>query len=219
MSKLLLATSDDTRTVPSAHLALYAKADDCLYQKTDAGTETKLLTASDLASIIGSGTSFPASPASGDLFLRTDRALLYFYDSTLTLWVTLPEYLAVFTPVAAPSTGFTSSTTVANRLVLLPRFASPALVRLTYVQLLCSVSTTNNSSNYWSLAVVTRPAGTTVCTLSTSSGAAGADLALEWSTGSPLPRTESLLQISVTKTGSPGTLYLYSAALTYRYAE
>lgn len=38
---------------------------------------------------VASGTSFPGSPANNDLFYRTDRDLLYFYDGTRWLTVTL----------------------------------------------------------------------------------------------------------------------------------
>jgi hypothetical protein len=39
---------------------------------------------------ISSGTSFPGSPSNNDLFYRTDRDLLYFYDGTR--WLTVAEY-------------------------------------------------------------------------------------------------------------------------------
>lgn len=41
---------------------------------------------------IGTGTSFPGSPSNNDLFYRTDRDLLYFYDSGLGIWLSLQEY-------------------------------------------------------------------------------------------------------------------------------
>jgi len=39
---------------------------------------------------LASGTSFPGSPTNNDLFYRTDRDLLYFYDGTR--WLTVHEY-------------------------------------------------------------------------------------------------------------------------------
>ena len=39
---------------------------------------------------IATGTSFPGGPSTNDLFYRTDRALLYYYDGTR--WLTLNEY-------------------------------------------------------------------------------------------------------------------------------
>jgi hypothetical protein len=39
---------------------------------------------------ISSGTSFPGSPSNNDIFYRTDRDLLYFYDGTR--WLTVNEY-------------------------------------------------------------------------------------------------------------------------------
>lgn len=45
--------------------------------------------ASPSAGGVSSGTSFPGSPATDDLFYRTDRDLLYFYDGTRWLTTTL----------------------------------------------------------------------------------------------------------------------------------
>lgn len=45
-----------------------------------------------LGSGVPSGTSFPVSPATNDLYFRTDRGLIYFYDGTRWLTTTLYEH-------------------------------------------------------------------------------------------------------------------------------
>ena len=54
-----------------------------------------------------SGTSFPGSPASNDLFYRTDRDILYFYDGTRWLTVNLyviPMQLSIVAQTADTTT-------------------------------------------------------------------------------------------------------------------
>lgn len=57
---------------------------------------------------ISSGTSFPGSPSNNDLFYRTDRDLLYFYDGTRWLTVqqfeTGPGWVEAAAPLAATAT-------------------------------------------------------------------------------------------------------------------
>jgi len=43
---------------------------------------------------ISAGTSFPGSPSDNDLFYRTDRDVLYFYDNAGTRWLSVCEYFA-----------------------------------------------------------------------------------------------------------------------------
>lgn len=47
---------------------------------------------------IGSGTSFPGSPATGDRFWRSDRNILYFYDGTR--WLSTQVFVY---PIVSPS--------------------------------------------------------------------------------------------------------------------
>jgi len=59
------------------------------------GSITSLLTTTtstvrDFTRGLNAGTSFPGSPATSDLFFRTDRDLIYYYDGTR--WLTVTEY-------------------------------------------------------------------------------------------------------------------------------
>ncbi|MES2210950.1 MAG: hypothetical protein V4515_12330 [Chloroflexota bacterium] len=71
--------------VSSSDVTLSRPAAKTLALKAGAGT--------DLLLRFG-GTSFPASPADGDLFYRTDLYDLYRYNSTLAQWVTRPAITA-----------------------------------------------------------------------------------------------------------------------------
>lgn len=77
------------------------------------GGDTTLVRPSDwnanhtgsLVQPFASGTSFPGGPATNDFFFRTDRGLLYYYDGTRWLTVTLYEhFLGQMTGISATST-------------------------------------------------------------------------------------------------------------------
>jgi len=77
------------------------------------------------------------------------------------------------------------------------------------------VATTNNSSNYWTLTVKSGTAGSSLCSFTTSAGAANV-----WGQGtatcnSAVSTTNRWIAVGATKTGSPGTLYLSSPVLSY----
>lgn len=63
---------------------------------------------------INKGTSFPASPADGDPFYRTDRSVLYFWNSALSAWLTVEVPIPVATTYQAPLTavGAANSTSI-----------------------------------------------------------------------------------------------------------
>lgn len=54
------------------------------------------------------GTSFPSSPSNNDLFYRTDRDLLYYYDSTLVVWITVHEYTITQADMRIPDGSITA---------------------------------------------------------------------------------------------------------------
>lgn len=60
------------------------------------------------------GTSFPASPADNDLYYRTDRDLLYFYSSSLAVWLTVHEYQIAMPDQRIPDGTLTSANITAT---------------------------------------------------------------------------------------------------------
>jgi hypothetical protein len=72
------------------------------------------------------------------------------------------------------------------------------------------VSTTNNGSNYWTLTLY-NSAGTAIASLNTSAIVAGANTMLTTTSISPASHGAAstiFFQIGVSKTGSPGSLYM-----------
>lgn len=41
---------------------------------------------------VSSGNAFPGAPVDNDLFLRTDRGVLYYYSAALTLWLSVQQF-------------------------------------------------------------------------------------------------------------------------------
>lgn len=50
---------------------------------------------------VSTGTSFPGSPGDGDLFFRSDRGIMYFYDLTNTRWLSVTQYVIDLPVVSA----------------------------------------------------------------------------------------------------------------------
>lgn len=78
----------------------------------------------------------------------------------------------------------------------------------------CYVATTNDSSNYWTLALYRyQTAGTKIAEFSTATSSAATWLRFYLSPGASVPSTDLLLYITATKTGSPGALSLAGPAV------
>ena len=137
-------------------------------------------------------------------FYRDDLGLLCYYDGTR--WLTVAEYVLDFQPgfgITANTEGYSAMRTTYDAYV-------------TRVTAAYSVSTTNNGSNYWSFVVRYAAAATTIATLTTAAASVGT-----WTRGESTPNTvvaqstALAIQVSVTKTGSPGALYS-GVRVTYR---
>jgi hypothetical protein len=149
------------------------------------------------------GTAFPASPATGRQFFRTDLGLACYYNGTN--WVTSQLLLAAH--------AFTSTITVSSSFHVLRTDYRPWIER---VSLLYNISTTNDGSNYWTIATRTTNAAITTTTsihvVNTSAATAGA-----WTSSDLAANTANdggttnkyWLDFAVTKTGSPGQITLY----------
>ena len=154
-----------------------------------------------------SGTSFPGSPATGDLFYRTDRNLEYFYDGTR--WLTTQEYQASMSPQDTPNP---YSTAPINAQAFPVR--TDRSFYLTRVSVLSNILGTNNGSNYWAFSLRDN-AGTTIVSWNTSADAAGATLK-ESDINAVHSPTQTLRLRVDTKTGAPGNLYI-NVSLWYRF--
>lgn len=159
-------------------------------------------------SIATGGTAFPASPAANDLYYRTDRDLLYFYDGTR--WLTTTLYQAVL-PIALNN--LTASTSETGHMPFPPGGHS------LYVEAFRTsffIGTTNSSTAYWSLALKSYNGNTptTLATNATSASSANVWTAVD-GTVNTVVSPATFLTIDATKTNSPGSIK-FTAMVTYR---
>jgi hypothetical protein len=159
---------------------------------------------------IDSGTSFPGSPSTNDLFFRTDRGLIYYYDGTRWLTVTLYtqtiESQRVVTPLSSGN------------------FFETAVWTEDYDQYIVDfratvyVLTTNTGSAYWTLNLNSLDGGaaaTLLVSVNTSAISANAWTRLKGTVNALLGTGKDGIEAEFTTTGSPGTLYV-SSMVTYR---
>lgn len=79
------------------------------------------------------------------------------------------------------------------------------------------VGTTNNASNYWTIELKRyTTTGLAIASLRTNRNSAGAWFKLDVEVGASVPSTDKFLFVGVSKTGSPGGLYLAGPAVYVR---
>ncbi len=144
------------------------------------------------------GTSNPGSPSSGDANFRTDLGLWTYYDGTR--WLTAHEVA-----VDIPQTYYTVSGTRG----LLHRLRTDYAPYITRVAISTNADTTNNASNYWTIAIrginLTDSAATTIDTFNTSADTVNTWTNHERAPGSTAtPANYYMLDVLATKSGSPG---------------
>jgi hypothetical protein len=142
---------------------------------------------------IPSGTAFPASPATGDFFYRTDLDALCEWDGT--------RWLGPVIKIAMPLWGAAGPWTTAGVLFALPALNTFYDVSL---EIVFNVSTTNNATNYWSFNL-TRDGTWVYSALNTSASTAGA-MSRVWGTLSGVLTVSNYITIDVSRAGSPGAL-------------
>ena len=142
------------------------------------------------------GTSFPVSPSADDLFFRTDRHLLYFYDGAR--WLTAQ----VFT-MELPSSGGQTASFVLGRLPSDPAYD----VYIEDFFWAAQVGTTNNGSNYWEAALYREGGGLQVGSTLTTSADSLNTYTFHSATISTAYSGVIQWRVSITKVGTPGPVY------------
>lgn len=180
-----------------------------LFYKDDAGAVTGPLAA---ATGVPSGTGFPGGPSDNDLFYRTDRDLLYFYDGTRWLTVTLYDLPIPLTDAATLPISATSACRIT---------APHAAVYDLWIQDFQTAfqvvgGTALSASHKWVLTLVKSPAETTIGTITIDSGSLNVwrdsgQIAIDALLGT----TQFAIAVVATKTGTPGTLF-FMPTITYR---
>lgn len=151
------------------------------------------------------GTAFPASPAAGDRFFRTDLGFACFYDGAR--WLTVHEYSAPFVETSSGAA-----------------FAPRAAIRTDYalywtrVSLRAFVATTNNGTNYWNIVLQSLDAqittGTNLYSKATNADGAGAWLVYDAACSTNIAAAGNIYwaRVNCAPVGAPGALTLNAVA-------
>lgn len=164
--------------------------------------------------ILMGGTEFPPGPVTNQLFYRTDRDILYFYDGTR--WLSTNLFAVPITGRATPADPPYSSTET-------PYYGGAPhagvydlwLDSLEVSFFVLGGGTALGASHKWVVTLVKNPAGTTVATVNIDSGASAVWRTLSNSIGALLGTTNFAFDVVMTKTGTPGALH-FVPTLLYR---
>ncbi len=156
------------------------------------------------------GTSFPGSPATNDLYFRTDLGWWCYYDGAR--WLTCHEYCAILQQLFLQSSNWLSSSCEVRQ------DYAPYISRVT---ISTRVNTTNNGSHYWSVQVrginLAYGAATSIHTFTTASDTVDTIVQRDATpSATATPANDIRLDYAFQKTGSPGTLDCWGAAVFYR---
>jgi hypothetical protein len=190
-------------------------AADLLPVVVDTGTTptTKKITLSNVfgpGNAARQGTSFPASPATGRMFFRSDLGLDCYYDGAR--WLTINEFVSSIDSFTVLS---------ANGNVSVGAIRTDYKPYITRYVVHTNVATTNDGTKYWTIDIrslsATYANTTTVTTFTTAS-----DTASTWAnhesstmTGTATPDNSGNFDINCTKTSTPGNL-TYTIAVYYK---
>lgn len=146
----------------------------------------------------GSGTTFPGSPVSGDLFFRTDLGLQFYYDGARWVTTTIFEsqVYQVYT-ATAPSTALRATSGIAGSEIY--------VVDVTGAWHLDGG--TSNASNRWNIQFIRQDGGSSSVmeTITTDVGAASVFVQHTIAVGTAHAGMDGFA-FNITKTGSPGNI-------------
>jgi hypothetical protein len=202
------ATDGSDFTNPAAdYRRLFLGEDGQLHLKDSAGAVTNAALAFPV------GTSFPGTPSNDDLFYRTDRDLLYFYNGTRWLTVTLHEFPMfggsdALMPFSATQSGIRAAAPSAGVYDLwLENYQASFYV---------VAGTALSASHKWTCVLNKAPSDTSVATITIDSGSLNVHRTSgQVSIGALLGTSFFTLYVTTTKTGTPGNLYFHPT-VTYR---
>lgn len=159
------------------------------------------------------GTTFPSNPAANDLFWRTDRLLLYYYDGTR--WLTTEEFPfpMLYSVQLAP---FTTATPTPWQGVVDEKDNGLWVTRWTGAY---DIETTNNSANYWIGQLRSKSstgANTNLgSTWNTSLDTVGQNNKKAVAVGAAVTAGHVLFEVALSKSGSPGPFYTWGPSIVY----
>lgn len=170
------------------------------------------------------GTSFPVAASDNDQFYRTDLDAWFFYNSSLTRWLSTTLYQLPISG-AQRATGMPIAATVAaNWLAATPPLEGGSDIWLSHADVAFMVNsggTALGASHKWvgnlAKAVDASTTETSVATFNIASGTSGVWRGLSVAIDAVMNggTTHRMFTLSWTKTGTPGTLYV-EGIVTYR---
>lgn len=184
-----------------------------IIEDSEASNVKKKVKKSNVGGGVNSGTSFPGSPSNNDLYYRTDRDILYFYDSGSSSWLSVNIYYV--TPTVGDGGAPPYSATGTNGYAVPDPTYGWYLLNL---ESTTGVFGTNNGSNYWTVGLDRRNASNTNNNITSHN--TSADTASNWvqhstAINAVLDSSAKILIFTHTKTSAPANLYV-SARLSYR---
>ena len=201
-SILLAEQGSDPTTPDSGYWRAYAKSDG-LYVIDDAGATTGPFGTGGGGGI-SSGSSFPGGPSTNDLFFHTTYQLLFFYDGTN--WLSANQYQSTLSiqgavlPLSSTDSFFS------------PLLAASLDCWIDKIYADSAVLTTNDGSKYWTVNFQPGPGYGSSWSFTTASDTHDVHTAHVLTVGEATG-TNKYLQATMTKTSTPGNLYLFATAL------
>jgi hypothetical protein len=159
---------------------------------------------------VPAGTSFPGSPATNDLYFRTDRSLLYFYDGTR--WLTLQEYAM---PVAIQDTLQGAGTGTPQTLGYMALDNGTYDLYVTRIACSTTIITTNSGVSYWTITFARQPSATSLGSFNTSADTVNVNTRHTVTVNALAGTSDRYVTAAIAKTGTPGAAYVISS-LFYR---
>jgi hypothetical protein len=162
---------------------------------------------------IPTGTSMPVSPSTNDLIFRTDLGLVFYYDGTR--WLSLTLYTLSFGPMDIGGTWPFTTANSGNVMGRASLWHSDFAIWLVSLYGITYTLATNNGSDFWTFTLVGAVTGTNYGNFTTAADTAatytGHKAALNQVAGS----TERGIYVNPAKSGTPGNVYA-PTTVTYR---
>jgi hypothetical protein len=162
------------------------------------------------------GTSFPGGPATNDLCWRTDRGLLYYYDGTR--WLTVQKLHQTMAFIAETAEALPFTTTHSPFRLVHPTGGEFDIWMVDFIWM-SRVATTNDGTKFWVATLSkfdTAASMTTIVAPDTSADTAGQFVKHRTTIGALLGTSPTGLDLTMTKTSTPGNLTMLNAMLSYR---
>lgn len=159
-----------------------------------------------------SGTSFPASPATGNRYWRSDLGMEFYYDGTRWLSTQLGQIHVGVADVVTPFSASGGGQRAAR-----PAHGGTDIWLVGYdAYFFVNGGTALSGSHKWVGVLTSQPANTTLVNVNIDSGASSTWRSATGSIGALLGSTNFTFSTGWTKTGTPGTLYA-GMNVSFRY--